>query len=76
MSDASGRVTGILYFDAEDKGQVQTADLVILAASATETARLMLNSKSGLFPNGLGNNYDWVGRNLQGHAYTGAVGLL
>ena len=75
MSDSSGRATGIKYFDAEDKGQIQTADLVIVAASATETARLLLNSKSDLFPNGLGNSYDWVGRNLQGHAYTGAVGL-
>lgn len=75
-SDASGRVSGISYFDREDKGQVQTADLVILAASATETARLLLNSKTDKHPNGLGNNYDWVGRNLQGHAYTGALGLF
>jgi choline dehydrogenase-like flavoprotein len=76
MSDASGKATGIRYFDGEDKGQIQTADLVIIAASATETARLLLNSTSDLFPRGLGNNYDWVGRNLQGHAYTGAVGIF
>ena len=36
----------------------------------------MLNSKSKLFPNGLGNRYDWVGRNLQSHTYSGAVGLF
>ncbi|MDD4175150.1 MAG: GMC oxidoreductase, partial [Kiritimatiellae bacterium] len=53
-----------------------TADLVVVAASATETARLLLNSKSKLFPNGAGNNQDWVGRNLQGHGYTGANGLV
>ncbi|MCK4747410.1 MAG: GMC family oxidoreductase, partial [Bacteroidales bacterium] len=76
VSDASGRVTGVKYFDENEKGQVQTADMVILAASATETARLMLNSKTDLFPNGLGNNNDWVGRNLQGHAYTGAMGIF
>ncbi len=76
MSDASGRITGIKYFDADDKGQIQTADLVVIAASATETARLLLNSRSQLHPNGLGNNHDWVGRNLQGHAYTGALGLF
>jgi choline dehydrogenase-like flavoprotein len=35
-----------------------------------------LNSKSRLFPHGAGNNNDWVGRNLQGHAYTGAFGLF
>ena len=75
-SDASGRVTGVQYFDRENKGQIQTADMVILAASATETARLMLNSSTDQFPKGLGNNHDWVGRNLQGHAYTGAFGVF
>ena len=75
-SNASGRVTGVHYFDSGDKGQTQTADMVILSASATETARLMLNSATDLFPNGLGNNNDWVGRNLQGHAYTGAYGVF
>ena len=71
-----GRVTGVEYFDENDKRQTQTADIVVVAASATETARLLLNSKSKLFPNGAGNNNDWVGRNLQGHAYTGAFGLF
>ncbi len=71
-----GRATGVRYFDSENREQVQTADLVIVSASATETARLLLNSKSRLFPNGAGNRYDWVGRNLQGHAYAGAYGLF
>jgi len=75
-SDGSGRVSGVYYYDRENKEQTQTADMVILAASATETARLMLNSGTDLFPNGLGNNNDWVGRNLQGHAYTGAFGVF
>jgi choline dehydrogenase-like flavoprotein len=71
-----GRATGVQYFDRDDQQQTQTADIVVVAASATETARLLLNSKSKLFPNGAGNNTDWVGRNLQGHAYTGAYGLF
>jgi choline dehydrogenase-like flavoprotein len=54
----------------------QPADIVVVSCSAVETARLMLNSKSHLFPDGAGNRYDWVGRNLQGHAYTGAWGLF
>ena len=37
---------------------------------------MLLNSKSKHYPNGVGNRYDWVGRNLQGHAYTGAFGLF
>jgi choline dehydrogenase-like flavoprotein len=76
MLDDKGRATGVKYFDGNNKGQIQTADVVVVAGSATETARLLLNSRSKLFPNGAGNNYDWVGRNLQGHAYSGAYGLF
>ena len=76
MLDERGRARGVRYFDAKGDAQEQSADLVIVSASATETARLLLNSKSKLFPNGAGNNNDWVGRNLQGHAYVGALGLM
>ncbi len=76
LTDARGRATGVAYFDARDRLQTQDADLVVVSASATESARLLLNSKSGLFPTGLGNRHDWVGRNLQGHAYSGSYGSL
>lgn len=76
MTNASGKVTGVAYFDEKDRKQVQTADLVVVSASATESARLLLNSRSKLFPEGIGNRYDQVGRNLQGHAYAGAYGLF
>ncbi|HET6177376.1 MAG TPA: GMC family oxidoreductase [Candidatus Sulfotelmatobacter sp.] len=76
LTDSQGRVTGVSYFDSEDHLREQPADIVVVSCGANESARLMLNSKSRLFPNGLGNRYDWVGRNLQGHAYTGAVGLF
>jgi len=74
LTDSRGRVKGVAYFDSESRLREQTADLVVVSGSAIESARLLLNSKSRLFPTGLGNRYDWVGRNLQGHAYTGAVG--
>jgi choline dehydrogenase-like flavoprotein len=74
--DARGRATAVTYFDADDRPQTQPARLVVVSAGAIETARLLLNSKSRLHPNGLGNRYDWVGRNLQGHAYPRAVGLF
>lgn len=74
--DEKGRATGVKYFDENNNGQTQTADLVVISAAAIETARLLLNSKSKLFPDGAGNNNGWVGRNLQGHAYTGAFGLM
>lgn len=76
LTDDRGRVTGVEYFDAVDRLQRQDADLVVVSCAAVESARLLLNSKSRLFPNGLGNRYDWVGRNMQGHTYTGALGLL
>lgn len=76
LVDARGRATGVLYFDANDRLQEQPADVVIVSGGATESARLLLLSRSKLFPTGLGNRYDWVGRNLTGHTYTGAIGLF
>jgi choline dehydrogenase-like flavoprotein len=75
MTNAQGKATGVSYVR---KGQryTQPARVVIVAAAAIETARLLLNSKSRLFPRGLGNNGDWVGRNLQGHGYCGAHGVF
>jgi choline dehydrogenase-like flavoprotein len=76
LTSPQGRVTGVAYFDSGGRLREQGADLVVVSGSANESARLLLNSKSRLFPNGLGNRYDWVGRNLQGHAYSGAFGLF
>ncbi|MFZ0864469.1 MAG: GMC family oxidoreductase [Candidatus Sulfotelmatobacter sp.] len=76
LTNDRGHAIGVAYFDSKGRLQEQGADLVVVSCSATESARLLLNSKSRLFSNGLGNRYDWVGRNLQGHAYTGAAGLF
>jgi choline dehydrogenase-like flavoprotein len=76
LTNDRGRVTGVTYFDVHDQLQQQDADLVVVSCGAIESARLLLNSRSKFFPNGLGNRYDWVGRNLQGHTYTGAFGLM
>ncbi len=76
LTDARGRATGVAYFDDHDRLREQPADLVVVSGAAVESARLLLNSKSALHPNGIGNRYDWVGRNLQGHTYPRAVGLF
>ncbi|MEX2369753.1 MAG: GMC family oxidoreductase [Bacteroidales bacterium] len=76
LSKKNGNVQGIRYYDRDNREQFITADIIVVSASATESARLLLNSKTNLFPGGLGNNNDLVGRNLQGHAYTGAFGLF
>jgi len=74
--DDHGRATGVRYFDRNGEGWEQPARVVISSCGAIESARLLLNSANRLFPKGLGNRYDWVGRNLQGHTYTGAIGLF
>ncbi len=76
LTDARGRASGVAFFDENDRLREQPADLVVACCGATESARLLLLSKSRLFRNGLGNRHDWVGRNLTGHTYTGAVGFF
>jgi choline dehydrogenase-like flavoprotein len=76
LTDDRGRARGVAYYDANGRLQEQPSDIVVVSACAIESARLLLNSQSRLFPNGLGNRHDQVGRNLQGHHYTGAVGFF
>jgi choline dehydrogenase-like flavoprotein len=76
VTDDRGRATGVAYFDESGRLQEQPSDIVIISSAAIESARLLLNSRSRLFSNGLGNRYDQVGRNLQGHHYTGAIGYF
>jgi choline dehydrogenase-like flavoprotein len=76
LTDDQGRARGVAYYDADGRLQEQLTDIVVVSACAIESARLLLNSKSRLFPNGLGNRHDQVGRNLQGHHYTGAIGFF
>ena len=75
-TDEKHRATAVSYFDEKKRVRRLDADIIVVCASASETARLLLNSKSKGFPKGIGNENDWVGRNLQGHAYTGASGFF
>lgn len=75
ITDDKGKATSVEYFQGE-QAFTQPCRAVVSSSSATESARLLLNSASKLFPHGLGNNNDWVGRNLQGHAYAGAHGIV
>ncbi len=60
-----GRSTGVAYIDKESgEDRHVRARVVVLAASACETARLLLNSKSSQFPDGLANSSGAVGRHL------------
>jgi len=60
-----GKATGVSYIDKTTLAEKRiNARVVVLAASACESARLLLNSKSRLFPEGLGNSSGQIGRNL------------
>jgi choline dehydrogenase-like flavoprotein len=63
-TDASGRATGVKYFDAAKKEVFQRAKAVVVCANGAETPRLLLNSKSNLFPQGLANSSGNVGKYL------------
>lgn len=72
MTNAAGLATGVSYVLKDDMQEYQVqGKVVILAASACESARLMLNSKSAAHPNGLGNSSNVVGKYL--HDSTGAA---
>ncbi|MGI8702367.1 MAG: GMC family oxidoreductase [Nocardioidaceae bacterium] len=61
--DETGRASGVAYFREADKVErLQRARFVAVAGYSIETPRLLLNSTSGAFPNGLCNNEDQVGR--------------
>jgi choline dehydrogenase-like flavoprotein len=62
-----GRVTGVNYFNAAGHERELRARLVILAAHAVETPRLLLLSANQTFPNGLANSSGKVGRGLMSH---------
>ena len=70
--DASGKVTGVVYFDAAGHEQRQRARVVCVAGNAIETPRLLLLSASGKYPDGLANSSGQVGRNYMRHC-TGSV---
>lgn len=59
-----GRVTGVTYFDADRREVLQRAKAVVLCANGAETPRLLLNSRTRAFPDGLANSSGQVGRNL------------
>jgi choline dehydrogenase-like flavoprotein len=63
-TDKSGRATGAIYFDREGREILQRAKAVVVCANGGETPRLLLMSKSNLFPQGLANSSGLVGKYL------------
>jgi choline dehydrogenase-like flavoprotein len=70
-TNGAGRVTGVAYFDAKKQLQLQRARAVVVCANGAETPRLLLNSESSRFPDGLANSSGLVGKHLMFNTYFG-----
>jgi choline dehydrogenase-like flavoprotein len=72
MDESSNRVTGVLYVDRHTK---QTGELyarvVVLCAQTQESTRILLNSSTRQYPNGLGNSSGVLGHYLTAHVRSG-----
>src|SRR5207247_10779578 len=64
-----GLADGAVYYDRQGRVHAQKARAVVLAANGIGTPRLLLNSRSARFPDGLANRSGLVGRNLMFHPY-------
>ncbi len=75
--DGTGRATGVAYVDKTTGADRHVrAKVVVLAASALESSRLLLNSRSALFPNGLANGSGTVGKYITDTTGTSVAGFI
>lgn len=70
--DESGKVSTVVYADKDGNQHKQKARIVCVAGNSIESPRLLLNSASNMFPDGLANSSGQVGRNYMRHM-TGSV---
>jgi choline dehydrogenase-like flavoprotein len=71
--DKTGRATGVHYFDRDKKEQFQKARAVVVCANGSETPKLLLNSATNGFEQGLANSSGAVGRYLMFNKGGGAA---
>jgi len=68
LTDDQGRARGVSFVDRETKQEEEVrARIVVVCCATIETARLLLNSRSRRYPDGLANSSGAVGRYLNGH---------
>ncbi len=77
LTNGNGKATGVVYIDKRThEERAIKAKVVILAASACESTRILLNSKSNEFPNGLANGSGLLGRYLMDTVGFGLSGYV
>jgi len=74
--DAKGRATGVVYKDKDGNQQEQKARAVCVAGNVVETTRILLNSESSMFNDGLANSTGNVGKHYMRHTFGYALGLM
>ena len=62
--DDAGKITGVLYVDKNGAQHFQRARVVCVAGNAPETTRILLNSESAKYPDGLANSSGQLGKNF------------
>lgn len=71
-----GMATGVIYYDADGVEHEQKAEVVVMACNGVGTPRILLNSTSALFPEGLANSSGLVGKNFMFHPYALIQGVF
>lgn len=74
--DAKGKVRSVLYADSTGALHEQKARAVCVAGNVIETTRLLHNSQSSLFPDGLGNTSGHLGRNYTRHVMNLTLAIM
>ncbi|WP_430908480.1 GMC family oxidoreductase [Maribacter sp. 2-571] len=77
LTNEEGKATGVSYISKDDRKEYKLkGKVVVLAASACSSARILLNSKSKQHPNGLGNSSNLVGKYLHDSTGSSAMGFI
>ena len=74
--DRYGKAKSAIYYDSDGNIQEQYASTIVLAANGIGTPRILLNSTSSKFPEGLANSSGLVGKNLMFHPYSIVTGIF
>ena len=74
--DENDMATGAIYYDKAGNEHLQRAEVVIMACNGVGTPRLLLNSVSAHFPDGLANRSGLLGKNLMLHPWGRVQGIF
>ena len=74
--DDTGKVSGVVYRDSDGILHEQKARAIAVAGNVVETSRLLLNSASQKFPDGLANSSGHLGRNYMRHVTTAVMAIM